>query len=181
MDIANEFEKFRFLNMNDEETLKVISANREMKGSLTYTMINNPRGKGIIINNEPKLFKESKRLENIFKQLYFDLEPVENTMEMSAESIRNKLKSMALETSCTEQNALLIMIISHGENENIFGFDACPELDNNERNEKNIISISEIVDIFSEKNCRSLIYLPKILFFDCFKKSNILFRRKKFL
>jgi hypothetical protein len=48
-------------------------------------------------------------------------------------------------------DALIVMIIIHGGNEKIYGYNSCKETDEN-----NFISISEVVNIFSEINCIAL-------------------------
>jgi hypothetical protein len=98
-------------------------------------MTKKPRGKCIIINNEPKLLNESKRFEFIFKELFFDVEPIENTFKITAQEIRDKLESVAKDKKLKKHEALLVMVISHGEDEQVLGYNACrPPEDEDIRN-----------------------------------------------
>jgi hypothetical protein len=135
--------------------------------SLCYSMTRNPRGKCIILNNEPKLFIESKRFEFIFKELCFDVETVGNNYKMTTEEMLTKLKFSAENEIFSEHQALVVMIISRGEDEKIFGFNACRKADDEKRDQNDVIDISEIVDIFSEKKCFALRGKPKMFFFNC--------------
>ena len=51
------------------------------------------------------------------------------------------------------------MIITHGQNECIKGYDACIDKDQND-----LMPISEVISIFSERNCCFLKNKPKIFF-----------------
>jgi hypothetical protein len=57
--------------------------------------------------------------------------------------------------------SLIVMIISHGHDERVIGFDG------------NDLRITEIVGIFSEKNCKreKLSRKPKLFFFNCCRLS----------
>ncbi len=155
---------------NDEITVK---PGKEMKGTLYYTMSKNPRGKCVIINNfvnylngnlleNEGLYKESKRFQSIFAQLYFDVHPIHTTVGMTAKAIEDLLKSISRDKSIGKPDALIVMIISHGRDEKVLGYNACRGLDN-----KDLINISDIVDIFSETNCKALEQTPKLFFFNC--------------
>jgi hypothetical protein len=155
--------------------IKVNEAKAEMKGSLIYPMIKNPRGMCYIINNELDLFIESKRFEHIFSQLFFE---VKLFRDLTAKAIRDKLEKLSQNKALAKHEALIIMIISHGEQEKIYGYNACQEIDRNDS-----IEISEIVNIFSEKNCKHLNQSPKLFFFNCCREStefNFFFLKNKF-
>jgi hypothetical protein len=112
-----------------------------------------PRGMCVIINNVAEdLKKESLRFEYVFKQLLFNVVMFENLsasqMVTELEKIREKVKE-----------SLIVMIISHGRDEKVVGFDG------------NDLRITEIVDIFSEKNCKALSRKPKLFFFNCCRLS----------
>jgi hypothetical protein len=143
--------------------IKVSEAKAEMKGSLIYPMTKNPRGMCYIINNEPDLFIESKRFEHIFSQLFFE---VKLYKDLTVKAICDKLEKLSKDKTLAKLEALIIMIISHGEHEKILGYNACQELDKND-----LIEISKIVDIFSEKNCQYLRQSPKLFFFNCCRGS----------
>lgn len=143
-----------FMPESNEIELNVIPATvLKMGNSKIFPMNKRPRGMCVIINNvTEELKKESLRFENIFKQLLFDVVMFENLsasqMVIELEKIREKVKE-----------SLIVMIISHGKDEKIIGFDG------------NDLRITEIVDIFSEKNCKALSRKPKLFFFNCCRSS----------
>jgi hypothetical protein len=171
---ANELEKYNTsagrMKITKETVIKVTEAKIALIGSRYYGMIQKPRGKCIIINNvNDSVFNESQRFQSIFKQLCFDVEPIDSTINMTSEQIRNKLKSLAKDKkSLAKTEAFVLMIISHGQNEQVIGVDFFDKLDEND-----LISISEIVDIFSEKNCPHLRQSPKLFFFNCCRNSRL--------
>ncbi len=168
---ANELKEYNTstgrMKITNETVIKVIEAKIGKKGSLYYGMTQKPRGKCIIINNvNNSVFNESERFRSIFEQLYFDVEPIIN---MTSAQIRTKLKSSAEDKkSLAKTDAFVLMIISHGQNEEVIGVDFFDKLDENDT-----ISISEIVDIFSENNCPHLRQLPKLFFFNCCRISRL--------
>jgi hypothetical protein len=139
-----------FMAETYEIELKVTPATVLKTGnSKILSLIKNPRGKCVIINNmTEKLGKESLRFKNIFEQLFFEVIIFEN---LTADQMKTKL----VEIAKVVKDSLILMIISHGHDEKVIGFD-----------EKDL-RISEIVDIFSEKNCKELSRKPKIFFFNC--------------
>jgi len=139
-----------FMAETYEIELKVTPATVLKTGnSKILSLIKNPRGKCVIINNmTEKLGKESLRFKNIFEQLFFEVIIFEN---LTADQMKTKL----VEIAKVVKDSLILMIISHGHDEKVIGFD-----------EKDL-RISEIVDTFSEKNCKELSRKPKIFFFNC--------------
>jgi hypothetical protein len=158
------------MKITNETVIKVTEAKIPQKGSLYYDMVQKPRGKCIIINNlNDSVFNESQRFQSIFEQLYFDVEPINSTINMTSEQIRTKLKSLAKDRkSLAKTEAFVLMIISHGQNEQVIGVDFLNKLDQNDT-----ISISDIIDIFSEKNCPHLRQSPKLFFFNCCRISRL--------
>ncbi len=176
---ADDLNKFNTspgrMKESTDVVIKVNEAKAEMKGSLIYPMTKNPRRMCYIINNEPDLFIESKRFEHIFTQLFFE---VKLFKDLTAKAIRDKLEKLSQNKALIKHEALVVMIISHGEQENIYGYNACQENDEND-----CIGILEIVNIFSEKNCRYLAQSPKLFFFNCCREStqfNLFFLKNKF-
>jgi len=180
-DAANELELYNtspgHIQVSTEIAIRVTPAKAEMKGTLYYPMSIKPRGKCIIINNIVKyynnnlmensgLYKESKRFESIFTQLYFDVEPINSTVGMNVKAIRDKLELISRNKSLAKDEAFVVMIISHGRDEKVLGYDACQDKDEND-----VIKISEIVDIFSETKCPALARKPKLFFFNCCRNS----------
>jgi hypothetical protein len=171
---AEELEKYNTspgrMEITTEVMIKVTQVKAPTIGSKCYSMTKNLRGKCIIINNEPKLFKESQRFEYLFKNLFFDVEPIEN---MTAQQISNKLKSVAdnKDNKLEQHEALLVMVISHGTNENILGYDACREPEDQSYDKSDFIKISKIVEIFEGTKCPALKQTPKMFFFNCCRLS----------
>jgi hypothetical protein len=133
-----------------------------VKGESYYHfLIKKPRGKCIVINDELKLLKESKRIESIFTQLFFEVDLIFNK---TAEEIISYLKILSENESVAEDEALIVMIISHGMDEKIFGVKYKEDTEDS-------IQISRIVDIFLDKNSSHLWKKPKIFFFNCVQES----------
>jgi hypothetical protein len=59
------------------------------------------------------------------------------------------------------------MVISHGEDEKVLRYNACRELEDELFDKSDVIKISEIVEIFSEKKCMALRQTLKMFFFNC--------------
>jgi len=116
-EVADELEKYNTspgrMEITTEVMIKVTQAKASIKGSNIYPMTKNPRGKCIIINNIPELFKESKRFEYIFKQLYFSVLPIDENKELTAEEIRKTLKNLAEDKNLAKDEAFLVMIIRY--------------------------------------------------------------------
>jgi hypothetical protein len=145
-----------------------------MVGTNYYQMDKKPRGKCIIVNNLIKfkdgtniidetatenLWKESERFKNVFEQLYFDVELINNikTADMS-----DKLINISRDRKLSDSDAFIFMIITHGEKEKILGYEACQGL-----NGTDFMTIKDIVDLFSENKCPNLRAKPKLFFFIC--------------
>jgi hypothetical protein len=165
MAAAEELEYFntspgRMTPVSTSAFIEVIHSKAEMKGSLIYQMTKNPRGKCIIILNEPKLTKELERFESVFSQLYFTVEKLVN---LKSARILDEFETLAKDKALDKTEAFVLMIIGHGVNEGVIGFD-----------NKDPIPITEIVDIFSEKNCQYLKQTPKLFFFNCCRASELL-------
>ncbi len=155
---ANQLKEYNtspgFMPETDEVELKVIPATvLRSGGSKHFQMDQNPKGKCLIINNiDEELKKESLRFKNIFEQIRFD---VELCSYMTAKEMEDKLKNLSKDERLKNDNALVVMIITHGQDESVIGFDG------------NVLKISAIVDLFSEKNCISMNRKPKLFFFNC--------------
>jgi hypothetical protein len=130
----------KFIKESDEIELPVRRATILKSGyTKWFEMDRNPRGLCLIINNlKSQVTKESLRLENVFKQLFFDVELCYN---MKTEQMEKRLKDLAKEERLKKDNALVVMIISHGLDDHVEGVDG------------KRLSISSIVDIFSEEKC----------------------------
>jgi hypothetical protein len=71
-----------------------------------------------------------------------------------------------------KHEAFIVMIISHGEDEQVLGINVCRELNNKKRNVNDLIKISEI-DVFSDNNCKYLRQAPKLFFFNFCRVSKL--------
>jgi hypothetical protein len=126
-----------------------------------HEMQRKPRGKCIIINNEPAVYRETHRFEHVFGELYFDVQPFFNK---NVFWIKEYLTNMSKDSGLKNDNALVVVVITHGEDE------ACLELKKKERNEEwneeiyknDQTPISDVVNIFKD-----FIRIPKIFIFDC--------------
>jgi len=139
--------------------LPVTPSRYETKRSGDYIMNKPVRGKCFIINNEPKLYRESFRFQNIFYQLNFT---VDIDFKMTTQQFKNKFESLVKEPETFGGNdALIVMVISHGQEESVLGYNSSTYMPD----PKDAMKISEIVDIFSD--CKSLLNKPKLFFFTC--------------
>ncbi|CAG2100197.1 unnamed protein product, partial [Medioppia subpectinata] len=145
-----------------------------MTGTLYYKMDQKPRGKCYIINNVSKdVFMESKRFKYIFEKLHFQVNVCQN---WTANQMTTNLKAMAKEADDSSQ-AFVVMIITHGLEERVLGYEACEalrvlEFNANHTEAKQVVAadvmdIRDIVDTFSDENCPKLRNCPKLFFFTC--------------
>jgi hypothetical protein len=82
---------------------------------------------------------------------------------MTTEQIRYCLKHLANVKCNSSDEAVIFMIISHGRDEKVLGYDYYKNKDKGD-----FIGIQEIVGIFSEKNCKTLSRVtPKLFFINC--------------
>ncbi|CAG2164876.1 unnamed protein product [Oppiella nova] len=151
--------------------------NAPMIGSLYYQMMRKPRGKCIIINNVPKeVYMETDRFKHIFEKLHFKVKPC---FDWTAQQIEENLRKSS--EKMVKSDAFILMIVSHGLEEQILGSDACEGIrilsvdPNNTEAQRlvntDVIDIKRIVDIFSDKNCPILRNVPKIFYFTCCRNS----------
>jgi hypothetical protein len=101
-------------NLSYDIEIPINRAKIPMVGSLHYPMSQNPRGKFVIINNEPELDRERQRFEYLFKELYFTGQTYTG---LKAEEIEEKLVTLSKDESLKEDEALIVMIIRY---ENIY-------------------------------------------------------------
>ncbi len=123
---ADELEKFNIspspwiLSLDIE--LEVIKSQTLKSGSKWFRMESIPRGKCIIINNlVDNGNMDSLRFNSVFKQLGFDVE-YENCYNMSANKIMERLSYLSKEDRLKNDDALIVMIISHGQEEEILEY-----------------------------------------------------------
>ncbi len=150
--------------------IKPIEQETEIQDFNCYPMNANPRGKCIIINNIYELERLSERVEIVFEDLYFEVKLLNC---LSTDQILTELESIAKDESLASDQALIIMIISQGSNEEVSGSESF-----NKRNSNNSIKISKIFEIFADNNCPNLKHIPKLLFFDCISDSKKYYSQK---
>jgi hypothetical protein len=114
---ANELQEYNtskvilnISNLSYDIEIPINRAKIPMVGSLHYSMVQNPRGKFVIINNEPDLDRERQRFEYLFKELYFT---GQTYTELKAKDIENKLVTLSEDKSLKEDEALIVMIIRY--------------------------------------------------------------------
>ncbi len=161
---ANKLSEFNksegLMEISYKIDLQVRTTIQEYKGTELYEMNKKVRGKCVIFNNIRTLFRESYRFESIFKQLNFE---VVLHFQLTTGEIEEELQLSAGDNSLSKSNALVVMVISHGNDERIIGFD----IHQNNDNPKDLKKISDIVNIFSEEKCKNLYGKPKLFFFTC--------------
>lgn len=141
--------------------LKVKLCETHKTGPKYYKMTSKPRGFCLIVNNvdfehrpeEKRLGsdKDAERMSTVFNELGFDV-----ILQRNVESfpILEFLRSYASrEDELSQHDALVVVVLSHGDAEEIFGTD-------NLR-----VNIRDILEIFNNVNCRQLRGKPKMFFF----------------
>lgn len=138
--------------------LLVKHAEFAIRGSLSYTMSKNPRGKCIIVNNETEIaFRESEIFKDIFQQLYFDVNLLES---YDICKLKDYLNNLSIDTTLRNNEALIFMMITQGHDKYVYGKSACEGSDIND-----MIEISNIINILSDSDY--LKNIPIIFIFNC--------------
>jgi hypothetical protein len=152
-------------NLSTNTNIYVEKANiptSEVESGL-YKMDKKPRGKCIIINNEPYLYRESQRFEHIFNELYFD---VKSFFYKNVDWIEKYLTEKSKDYNIVHDDALVVVVITHGEDEKVLGYDAILESKKEEpcleTYQNDQMMISSVVNIFKD-----FIRIPIIFIFDC--------------
>ena len=125
------------------------------------------------------LKRETIRFEHIFKQLNFNVEVITN---LSATQMEERLTQISKDKSLEKDDSFVLIVISHGFNKKVLGYNACeslrqikfreiPEKDENaiKTIKEDMIEIKDVVNIFSEDKdkCPQLSSKPKLFFFIC--------------
>lgn len=141
------------------------------------------RGRCVIINTmeEPEspdsigLANETIRFEKVFLGLNFQV--IKVSSEANCKRIMNELKQFSEKDVAAEDEAFVLIMISHGSDNKILGYDACDALrlwysgKTVDRNwvaktvDQDIIDIKDIYSVFAE--CPKLKSKPKMFFFIC--------------
>lgn len=124
-----------------------------VKYSQNYPMSKNPRGHAIIINVVPTEVKlEAYRFEHIFKQFQFKV-----TLHFCLSTIQIIDELKRIKTEIAGDEALMVMVITHGSDNKIIGNNYL-----NGSDTKDVVDIKQIVNIFPEVN-----NTVKLFFFTC--------------
>ncbi|CAG2168185.1 unnamed protein product [Oppiella nova] len=117
-------------------------------------MDSQPRGRAIVFVTTDGLMDEADRWASIFKKLDFQYAVYRDATCIQIRDVLEVMRNKPFDA-----NALFVMFIGGGYNENICGYDNRPH---------NEMSFTDIVDIFSDTNCVSLRNKPKIFVFNTF-------------
>jgi hypothetical protein len=142
------------------EELSVIKAAeiKSTKNGDVYNMTSKPRGICLIIDNHffdchlasrDGSIADAKRLSNVFSQLGFS---VECHVNQNVVQMQTLLQQLSQKPELKYHDALAIIILSHGEGEQIYGSDG------------GLIAVEDILSLFNNVNCRLMIDKPKMFF-----------------
>ena len=207
-ELSQRLEKFNKssgpMPLNTEVQIEVVKGAAPILGrSNTYTLYRHPRGKCIIINNvenqqtpdiydksgnhlfSPKgLKRETIRFEHIFTQLHFDVKVINN---LSADQMSQQLRQFSEEKSLSNDEAFVLIVISHGQDKKVLGYNACEAMrkihcnlirkeDRVEAEQEMVndsVKIKDLVKIFADENCPQLSSKPKLFFFICCRNKDL--------
>ena len=185
--------------LSSSAQIEVLKRDSPTHYTTCYDLTVYPRGLCLIINNVEEqqspneldsngIFKrrplglsvETLRFKHVFSELGFTVEVLPR---LSAKQIEEELTRISKEDRLKGSAAFVLIVISHGENESILGYDACEavrkirfnhiEKDNIEVMQvmkTDVIPIQNIVNIFD--NCEKLKGVPKLHFFICCRIQN---------
>lgn len=154
----------------DDEIIPVTKCRKkDVKAPNTsnYAMTKNPRGRAIIFNNVPKeVSKESQRFQSVFEQLYFtvDLQSNKTCNEMLEHLATIKEE---LNQNDESDNALIVMVITHGGDEMVLGNDhpACSGTNTNDETH-----IERFINVFKDLRGDTV----KLFFFTCCRGKSVI-------
>nr|ABG48761.1 caspase-8 [Haemaphysalis longicornis] len=139
--------------------LPLLPAKELQHGEHVYPMTQKPRGLCIIINNVdfgnrfPKRHGSEvdvRRMEDLFEALFFR---VQTHRDLSADDMKSVLSDAAKEDKQKNAECLVVILMSHGENDGIYGTDG-----------KWLNLKQEVYTQFNDSNCPSLQGKPKLFF-----------------
>ncbi len=142
------------------EELTVIKATKiKSSNNDVYNMTSRPRGFCLIIDNQlfsvPNLsFRagsraDADRLSDVFSQLGFD---VFRYVNQNVDQMQTLLKRLSINPELANHDALAVIILSHGKDDEIYGSDG------------GLIAVADILSLFNNINCRLMINKPKMFF-----------------
>ncbi|CAG2105421.1 unnamed protein product, partial [Medioppia subpectinata] len=136
-----------------------------------YPMTRKPRGYCVIIDNEYfdnenletrfGTITDVKNLTAVFDQLFFDVKLYNNK---SADQMKALLADIAADSALVGHDALVVIMLSHGAEEGIYGTDGVT------------VPINTILEMFNNKNCPQLLDKPKMFFTNACRGRYVSFR-----
>ncbi|CAG2106003.1 unnamed protein product, partial [Medioppia subpectinata] len=132
---------------------------KDTKHGDVYPMARKPRGYCVIIDNESFEDKslefrfgsiaDVRRLSTVFEQLFFDVKLYNN---QKAEQMKTRLADIAADSALVGHDALVVIMLSHGSEEGIYGTDGVT------------VNLNTILEMLNNENCPQLIDKPKMFF-----------------
>ncbi|CAG2108820.1 unnamed protein product, partial [Medioppia subpectinata] len=92
---------------------------------------------------------DASRLSSVFEQLFFRVKLYENK---TADKMKALLADIAADKALVKHDALVVIILSHGAEEGIYGTDGVT------------VPLKTILEMFNNENCPQLIDKPKMFF-----------------
>ncbi|XP_077534119.1 caspase-3-like [Haemaphysalis longicornis] len=142
-----------------EAEMRVVPATELMQGPDIYPMEQNPRGRCIIINNyefhaDPEAYRAGSemdvcRMAELFKAFLFECTV---HLNLTAEEMKTLLSEKAQEEQQKAADCLVVVLMSHGDKDTIYGSD----------NEE--LPLGDIYEMFNNDNCPVLQGKPKLFF-----------------
>ena len=146
-----------------------------------YQLSQPVRGRCLIVNTmeEPDvpypdhigLKRETIRFRHVFESLNFE---VYERHSFNCQTLKAILEDFSQNEILKEDEAFVMIMISHGSNEQIYGADACNALKGRIPGAQgvhayfsDVMDIKEFYGIFSEDKCPQLKSKPKLFFFIC--------------
>lgn len=138
--------------------LQVIPAKEWKRGDDVYPMERNPRGRCLIINNHNFTDQKARRtgsqvdvhnIKQLFTELHFECEV---RSDLTAKGMKDWLSRKAQEEQQKAADCLVVVLMSHGDKDTIYGVDHKP------------LPLESIYAQFNNKNCPSLQRKPKLFF-----------------
>lgn len=131
-----------------------------------YSMTSNPKGFCVILNiinfegdkyeERNDSFNDVCLIKSAFEPLNFS---VITYFDLKYKDIFLNLNELINREECDHHDAFVLYIHSHGKETGFITSD------------NKIIEFEDIIEVFSDKNCRKFIEKPKMVFFDCCRGS----------
>jgi len=154
---------------NEDFMMGVKACVQPMIGVEFYPMKYNPRGYCLIFNNydfpnhsyeyphRHGSVDEAKRLKDIFEQLYFKVQVMDNSV--MADTLKT-IEEYSQKEELKRHDCFVLIVLSHGKSGGFITSDG------------QYIPFKEVVEQLNNKNCQNLINKPKLLFFSCCRGIN---------